>query len=159
MRPSCHGLDRLAVTFDDEHAVGGAGLLLPSTLAAHVDLRELFDGDPSNAQPAWVQRLASARRMAVRIDLIMACVLGISVEGAIGVSVLGACRSSERLGRYCHVQLSSFGRLRSSGFALLATFESPQFRVVLPELSDLTLAKLLGCFDPLCPTRRPPVGG
>jgi hypothetical protein len=74
-------------------------------------------------------------------------VLGISVEGAIGVSVLEACRTSERLQRYGHVQLSSFGRLRHSGFALLATFEHPHFTVVLPELSDLTLARLLRCFD------------
>lgn len=43
MRPSCHGLDRLAVTFDDDHAVAGAGLLLPATLAQHLGLRDLFD--------------------------------------------------------------------------------------------------------------------
>jgi hypothetical protein len=40
------------------------------------------------------------------------------------VSVLEACGTSERLQRYGHVQLSSFGRLRRAGFALLATFES-----------------------------------
>jgi hypothetical protein len=74
-------------------------------------------------------------------------VLGISVEGAIGVSVLKACRTSERLQRYGHVQLSSFGRLRGAGFALLPTFEHPHFTIVLPELSDLTLARLLRCFD------------
>ncbi len=74
-------------------------------------------------------------------------VLGISVEAAVGVSVVEACRSSERLGRYGHVQLSNFGRLRRAGFALLATFEDPHFTVVLPELSDLTLARLVRCFD------------
>jgi hypothetical protein len=73
--------------------------------------------------------------------------LGISVEAALGVSVLEACRTSERLARYGHVQLSSCGRLRHAGFALLATFEHPHFTVVLPELSDLTLARLVGCFD------------
>jgi len=29
----------------------------------------------------------------------------------------------------------------------MATFEHPHFTVVLPELSDLTLARLLRCFD------------
>ncbi len=49
MRESCHSLDRLAVTFDDDHAVANAGLILPATLGpasghessssiAHVDL-------------------------------------------------------------------------------------------------------------------------
>ena len=63
------------------------------------------------------------------------------------MSVIEACRASERLGRYGHVQLSSFGRLRGAGFALLATFEHPHFTVVLPELSDLTLVRLVRCFD------------
>jgi hypothetical protein len=74
-------------------------------------------------------------------------VLGISVEAVLGVSVIEACRSSGRLARYGHVQLSSFGRLRRAGFALLATFEHPHFTVVLPELSNLTLARLVHCFD------------
>ena len=43
MRVSCHNLDRLDVTFDDEHLVANAGLLLPATLAQHLGLRELFD--------------------------------------------------------------------------------------------------------------------
>jgi hypothetical protein len=40
---SSHSLDRLAVTFDDPHAVADAGLILPATLAQHLGLRELFD--------------------------------------------------------------------------------------------------------------------
>lgn len=40
---SSHSLDRLDVTFDDEHAVADAGLVLPATLAQHLGLRELFD--------------------------------------------------------------------------------------------------------------------
>jgi hypothetical protein len=40
---SSHSVDRLNVTFDDEHAVAGAGLLLPATLAQHLELRDLFD--------------------------------------------------------------------------------------------------------------------
>jgi hypothetical protein len=43
VRKSCHSLDRLAVTFDDEHAVANAGMLLPATLAQHLGLKELFD--------------------------------------------------------------------------------------------------------------------
>jgi Transposase DDE domain group 1 len=40
---SCHSLDRVAVTFDDDHSVANAGLILPATLAQHLGLRELFD--------------------------------------------------------------------------------------------------------------------
>ncbi len=43
MRVSCHSLDRLNVTFDDEHLVANAGLMLPATLAQHLGLRELFE--------------------------------------------------------------------------------------------------------------------
>jgi Transposase DDE domain group 1 len=41
--PSSHSLDRIAVTFDDEHLVANAGLIAPATLAQHLGLRELFD--------------------------------------------------------------------------------------------------------------------
>jgi hypothetical protein len=40
---SCHSLDRLEVTFDDERLVASAGLMLPATLAQHLGLRELVD--------------------------------------------------------------------------------------------------------------------
>jgi hypothetical protein len=43
MRVFCHSLDRLDVTFDDEHLVANAGLMLPATLAKHLGLREFFD--------------------------------------------------------------------------------------------------------------------
>jgi hypothetical protein len=43
MRSSCHSLDRVAVAFDDDHAVANAGLIAPATLAQHLGLRELFD--------------------------------------------------------------------------------------------------------------------
>src|SRR2546429_2390694 len=43
MRESCHSLDRLAVTFDDDHAVANAGMILPATLAQQLGMRELFD--------------------------------------------------------------------------------------------------------------------
>jgi hypothetical protein len=40
---SSHSLDRLDVTFDDEHAVADAGLVLPATLAQHLELRDLIE--------------------------------------------------------------------------------------------------------------------
>jgi hypothetical protein len=40
---SSHSLDGIAVTFDDEHAVANAGLILPATLSQHLGLRQLFD--------------------------------------------------------------------------------------------------------------------
>jgi Transposase DDE domain group 1 len=40
---SCHSLDRLEVTFDDERLVANAGLMLAATLAQHLGLRELVD--------------------------------------------------------------------------------------------------------------------
>jgi hypothetical protein len=39
----CHSLDRHEVTFDDDHLVANAGLVLPATLAQHLGLLELFD--------------------------------------------------------------------------------------------------------------------
>jgi Transposase DDE domain group 1 len=40
---SSRSLDRVDVIFDDEHAVADAGLVLPATLAQHLELRELID--------------------------------------------------------------------------------------------------------------------
>jgi DDE family transposase len=40
---SCHSLDRLDVTFDDERLIANAGLVLPATLAQHLGLRDLID--------------------------------------------------------------------------------------------------------------------
>jgi Transposase DDE domain group 1 len=40
---SSHTLDRLDVIFDDEHAVADAGLVLPATLAEHLELWELIE--------------------------------------------------------------------------------------------------------------------
>jgi hypothetical protein len=54
---SSHALDRLEVSFDDDHAVASAGLLLPATLAARLGIEalvnemvELGDG-PGAANP------------------------------------------------------------------------------------------------------------
>ena len=43
MRSSCHSLDRIEATFDDEPLVANAGLIAPASLAQHMGLLELFD--------------------------------------------------------------------------------------------------------------------
>ena len=43
MRPSSQVLDRIAVTFDDEHAVAAAGLILPATLSGKLGLEAAAD--------------------------------------------------------------------------------------------------------------------
>src|SRR5437868_4393220 len=40
---SSHVLDRLVVTFDDDHAVASAGLVLPATLAVRLGIGDLAD--------------------------------------------------------------------------------------------------------------------
>ncbi len=67
-----------------------------------------------------------------------------------------ACRSSGRLAAYRRIRLSTFGRLRSAGFALLATFEHPHFTLVLSDISELTIVRLDRCFDDPIPN---PAGG
>lgn len=73
-------------------------------------------------------------------------VLGISVLGALDTSVVETC-GDPRVSGYGHVRLSTFGRLRHADFAVLATFQRPHFTVVLPDLSEFTLARLTRCFD------------
>ncbi len=43
MPASSHVLDRIGVTFDDDHAVANAGLILPATLLAHLGLEAAAD--------------------------------------------------------------------------------------------------------------------
>jgi len=43
MQKSCHNLDALDVTFDDEHSVANAGLILAATLGQHLGVWELVD--------------------------------------------------------------------------------------------------------------------
>lgn len=91
-----------------------------------------------------------AVRSAARRTFDVYAVLGISVEGVVGTTVVAACRS-DRVLNYRQVRLSTFGRVRASGFALLATFEHPHFTLVLPDLGELTLARLERSFDPPIP--------
>ena len=95
---------------------------------------------------AGVMEAASIQRSAERTFAAYA-VYGISVEGVLEQTVLEACRTSDRLGAYRHIRLSTFGRLRDAGFALLATFDGPHFTVVLPDVSELTVARLRASFD------------
>jgi hypothetical protein len=83
-------------------------------------------------------------------------VYGISVEGVIDTTVHDACRG-ERVASYRRIRLSTFGRVREAGFALLATFDHPHVTLVLADLSELTLARLDRCFDdPIPNPGRPP---
>lgn len=65
---------------------------------------------------------------------------GISVEGVLDTTVQEACRG-ERLATYRRVRLSTFGRARDAGFALLATFDRPHFTLVLADLSERAHAR------------------
>jgi hypothetical protein len=81
-------------------------------------------------------------------------VYAVSVEAAVDMTVDELCRTSSRIGdRYGRVRLSTFGRLRQVGFAVIPTFKRPHFDVVLADLSELTLARLDRCFDE--PIRNP----
>jgi len=70
----------------------------------------------------------------------------VSVERVIDTTMQEACRG-ERIAGYGRIRLSTFGRVRGAGFALLASFDHPHFTVVLADLSELTLARLDRCFD------------
>lgn len=74
-------------------------------------------------------------------------ILGISVEAAMDLAVADACRASRRLARYRQIRLSTFGRLRAGGFALVATFDAPHYTIALSDVSELTIARLARCFD------------
>lgn len=64
-----------------------------------------------------------------------------------GLPVAEVCRTSPRLGRYRQVRLSTFGRLRAAGFPVIPTFDAPHYTLALPDLSELTVARLVRCFD------------
>src|SRR4051794_16178125 len=78
-------------------------------------------------------------------------VLGISVEAVLEGCIAEACRTSPRLRRYPQVPISTVGRMRSAGLILWATFERPHFTILLPDLSEVTLARVDRCFDPPIP--------
>lgn len=104
---------------------------------------------------AGVMNVENVTRAAERTFALYA-VYGVSVEGVINRTVQDACRG-ERIASYRRIRLSTFGRIRKAGFALLATFDHPHFTLVLPDLSELTVARLDRCFDePIPNPGRPP---
>lgn len=80
-------------------------------------------------------------------------VFTISVSLAPDLTVGELCMSDRRISRDGKVRLSTVGRLRSEGFALLPTLARPHYDVVLADLSDNTLDRLESVFD--APILRP----
>lgn len=72
---SSHALDRTEITFDDDHAVANAGLVLTATLASRLGLEELFDetvrlADRAGAARSGRKILTLIQSMAVGGDCI-----------------------------------------------------------------------------------------
>jgi hypothetical protein len=74
--------------------------------------------------------------------------LGVSVYGAIGITVAELVSTVPQIGpeRYRQIRVSTFGRVRGAGFPLWPTNRNPHFSLVLPDLDDVTLARLDACF-------------
>ena len=72
---------------------------------------------------------------------------GVSVSLALDAAVEDLCSCDPRISRYGKVRLSTVGRLRVLGFALLPTLARPHYDVVLPDLTDETLDRLELAFD------------
>jgi len=118
---------------------------------------ELPADDATVVVRAGVMSVLSMARAAERTFQLYA-VHGISVEAVIDTTVQEACRG-HRIVSYRQIRLSSFGRLRSAGFTLLATFDHPHFTLVLADASELTLVRLDGCFDAPIPNPGRAPGG
>jgi hypothetical protein len=71
----------------------------------------------------------------------------VSVFLVLDSSVEALCRDLPEVQRYGKVRLSTVGRLRSLGFALIPTFDRPHFDVVLPDITDTTPDRLELGFD------------
>lgn len=100
---------------------------------------------------------ADGVRRAAQRTFDLYAVFGVSVEGVLDVTVQEACRG-ERVAGYRRIRLSTFGRLRGAGFALLGTFDRPHFTLVLPDVSDFTISRLDRCFDAPIPNPGRPGG-
>lgn len=80
----------------------------------------------------------------------------VSVFLALDAGADDLCRQRPELERYGKIRLSTAGRLRSLGFALVPTLERPHSDVVLPDLADATLDRLeLGFDQPIPNPARP----
>ncbi len=72
----------------------------------------------------------------------------ISVEAALDATWEELCRTSPRIaGRYNKVRLSTAGRIRSAGFPLLPTEDRPHYDIVLADVADATIERLVAAFD------------
>jgi hypothetical protein len=71
----------------------------------------------------------------------------VSVFLTLDATVDEICRERPELQRYGKVRLTTAGRLRSLGFALVPTLDRPHYDVVLPDLANATLDRLELGFD------------
>lgn len=74
---------------------------------------------------------------------------GVSVFAAIGMTIEELVGRTPELGadRYKQLRRSTVGELRAAGFALLPTLEWPHFDIVLPDVEESTLDRLVACFS------------
>ncbi len=63
------------------------------------------------------------------------------------------CAEVDEVHRYGQIRLSTVGRLRQAGYALLSTGRTPHFDIALPDLTNNTLEHLRSVFGP--PTANP----
>ena len=52
------------------------------------------------------------------------------------------------LRRYRSIRTSIVGKIKSTDFLLLATFQRPHYDIAVPNLADESLIKLINCFSP-----------
>jgi hypothetical protein len=80
----------------------------------------------------------------------------VSVFLALDMTVEDLCAHEPHLARYGQVRLSTVGRLRAAGFALLPTLAHPHYDVILPDIERQTLHRLETCFaEPIPNPGRP----
>jgi hypothetical protein len=70
-----------------------------------------------------------------------------------------ACRASEQIASYRQVAYRHSVACATQGFALLASFDHPHFTLVLPDISELAVARLGSCFDDPIPNPGAPSPG
>ena len=73
---------------------------------------------------------------------------GVSVFAALDGDVAALCARIERLRSPGTIWVARCGDLRASGFDLLATDAAPHYDVVLPDLAESTIDRVITCFDP-----------
>lgn len=71
---------------------------------------------------------------------------GVPMFVALELPVEQLCADVEEVRRYERIRMSTVGRLRQAGFALLSTGRRPHFDIALPDLADLTLEHLRMAF-------------